>query len=190
MGGMNMDDDKIIELFHRRDEQAIKETEARYGDYCRSISGKILNSKEDVDECVQDAYLKLWDTIPPEEPKNLKAYLGSIVRNISINRLKKQNAGKRGKNSDLLLSELEDCIPSQNEVESAVNMIILGELLDKWLEKEKPAHRRLFLGRYLHGYEYSELSEIFRESESTLMLRLHRMRKKLKKYLEKEGISV
>ena len=90
-----MDDEKIIALFLGRDESAIRETDIKYGGYCRSISRRILNSDEDIEECVSDAYLKLWNTIPPKRPPSLKTYLGSIVRNLSINRLNRLSAEKR-----------------------------------------------------------------------------------------------
>ena len=102
-----MDDEKIIALFLGRDESAIRETDIKYGGYCRSISRRILNSDEDIEECVSDAYLKLWNTIPPKRPPSLKTYLGSIVRNLSINRLNSLSAAKRNKKKEVLLSELE-----------------------------------------------------------------------------------
>ena len=185
-----MDDEKIIALFLGRDESAIRETDIKYGGYCRSISRRILNSDEDIEECVSDAYLKLWNTIPPKRPPSLKTYLGSIVRNLSINRLNSLSAEKRNKEKEVLLSELEDCIPSENAVEDAIDRMILVDALNRWLENEKPEMRKLFYARYWYGYEYSELAEYCNEKEQVLMLRLHRMRKRLRKFLKKEGIFV
>ena len=185
-----MKDDQIIALFFRRDEEAIARTDRCYGEYARNISVQILQSHEDAEECVEDAYLSLWNNIPPEKPKNLKAYLIGIVRNISISKLRKKRAEKRGGDRDLLLSELEDCIPSGNDVETTINHMLTVEVLNHWLEKQKSENRNLFLCRYWYGYEYSELTGRFHATEKQLILRLHRMRKELKKYLEKEGISV
>ena len=185
-----MKDDEIVALYLQRDEAAIAETEAEYGEYCCSIARRILWSDEDAEECVSDAYLILWNSIPPEKPRSLKAFLGRIIQNASIDRLRRENAEKRGRNKELLLSELEDCIPSENDVESAVERMILGDVLDRWLSKEKPDNRKIFLCRYWYGFEYAELAERFHVREQTLMLRMHKMRKRLKKYLMKEGISV
>ena len=185
-----MKDDQIIDLFFRRDEEAITITDRCYGAFVRNISMQILQSREDAEECVEDAYLSLWNNIPPEKPRNLKAYLTGIVRNISVSKLRKKCADKRGGDKDLLLSELEDCIPSGNNIDSALDHILTVEVLNRWLEKQKPGNRSLFLCRYWYGFEYRELTERFHATEKQLILRLHRMRKDLKKRLEKEGISV
>ncbi len=185
-----MEDEKIIALFFERSEEALRETEERYGAYSRSIAMHILNSREDAEECVEDSYMKLWETIPPERPDSLKAYLGRIVRNISISRLRKKNAEKRRDDMEVLFSELEDCIPSGNDVEAAVDHIILTEMINRWLEGEKAENRKLFVNRYWYGCGNAELAIRFGMSESRITLKLHRMRGRLKKYLEREGVSV
>jgi len=185
-----MEDNKIIALFYNRDEEALSQTDARYGTYSRSIAMHILNSSEDAEECVQDSYMRLWETIPPERPESLKAYLGRIVRNISISRLRNRNAEKRRDDMEVLFSELEDCIPSRNDVEAAVDHLILTQLINHWLEKEKKENRKLFVGRYWYGCGYAELAARYGMTENKVTLRLHRMRERLKKYLEREGVSV
>ena len=185
-----MEEEKIIELFFRRDEAAISQTEARYGAYSRSIAMHIVNSHEDAEECVEDSYMKLWDTIPPEKPESLKAYLGRIVRNISISMLRKKNAEKRRSDMEVLFSELEDCIPSKNDVETAVDHIVLTQTINRWLETEKKENRKLFVCRYWYGCGFEELAARYGMTVNKITLRLHRMRGRLKKYLEREGVSV
>ena len=186
-----MSDDKILEHLFSHDEKALSELDARYGAYFRSIAYHILRSKEDAEECVNSAYLKVWGNVPPEKPENLKGYIGTIVRNIALSRYRTDHTEKRGAGMDtVLLSELEDSIPSDNNVEEAVERSILTEIINRWLEKEKPENRRLFLGRYWYGYTFSELAKSQGISENKAMVTLHRMRKRLRKSLEQEGISV
>ena len=186
-----MSDDKILEHLFSHDEKALSELDARYGAYFRSIAYHILRSQEDAEECVNSAYLKVWENVPPEKPENLKGYIGTIVRNIALSRYRTDHAEKRGAGMDtVLLSELEDSIPSGNNVEEAVERSILTEIVNRWLEKEKPENRRLFLGRYWYGYTFSELAKSQGISENKAMVTLHRMRKRLRKSLEQEGISV
>ena len=117
-----MGDEDIVKLFFNRDEEAIVALEARYGNYLKSIADNILHSAEDTEECVSDAYLKAWDTIPPENPQNLRGYIGTIVKNRALDRLRKHQSGKRGgKSEDVLLSELEDCIASGCNVDENSN---------------------------------------------------------------------
>ena len=106
-------DQKIIILFQERNEKAIELTDIRYGRFSRTISYSILNSHEDAEECVNDSYMKLWNTIPPTIPQSLKAYLGRIVHNISISFFRKKKAEKRNDDANILLSELEECISCQ-----------------------------------------------------------------------------
>ena len=107
-----MEDERIIELYFNRNEYAIIETDNKYGKYLGYISANILRSKQSAEECVNDTYQKAWDTIPPKRPERLSAYLGKITRNLSISRLSYENAQKRNRKYDVLLSELEDCLPN------------------------------------------------------------------------------
>ncbi|MCR4839473.1 MAG: sigma-70 family RNA polymerase sigma factor [Eubacterium sp.] len=185
-----MDDKEIIDLFLTRNERAIKETDNRYGAFSRNLSYRILNSHEDAEECVNDAYLKLWDSIPPTEPESLKAYLGRIVRNLSLNRLRWKTEQKRNCDAEVLLSEIADCVPSNEDVEGAFDQRLISELITKWLSGEKEVNRQIFVRRYWYGSTYEELAKHYRLSEKKLMDRLYHMRRRLKDYLEKEGISV
>ena len=185
-----MDDKEIIDLFLSRNEHAIKETDNRYGAFSRNLSYQILNSHEDAEECVNDSYLKLWDTIPPTVPESLMAYLGRIVRNLSLNRLRWKPEQKRNCDVEVLLSEIADCVPAYEDVEHAIDQMILSELITKWLSGAKKINRQIFVRRYWYGSTYEELARHYRLSEKKLMDRLYHMRRRLKEYLEKEGISV
>ncbi len=185
-----MDDKEIIELYLSRNERAIKETDNRYGAFSRKLSYQILNSHEDAEECVNDSYMKLWETIPPTVPESLKAYLGRIVRNLSLNRLRWKTEQKRNCDAEVLLSEIADCVPANENVEHAIYQKRLSELITKWLSGEKEVNRQIFVRRYWYGSTYEELAGHYRLSEKKLMDRLYHMRRRLKEYLEKEGISI
>lgn len=185
-----MSDHQIISLFLSRNELAIKETDRRYGAFSRHLSYRLLNSHEDAEECVNDSYFKLWETIPPTIPESLKAYLGKIVRNISLNLLRWKKEKKRDCDACVLMSELDECTPAVNDVEHAVDERVLTELIHKWLSGEKEINRRIFIRRYWYGNTYEELEKHYGLSEKVLMNRLYRMRGKLKEFLEKEGVSV
>ncbi len=186
-----MTDEKIMELLSNHDENALSAMDAKYGDYFRSIAYHILQSYEDAEECVNSAYLKAWDNASSEKSQNLKGYIGTIVRNISLNHLRTERAERRGSGvSEVLLSELADSIPSGNNVEEALESAFLAEMIIKWLEKEKTENRRLFIGRYWYGYTLGELAESQNVSQNKVTVTLHRMRKRLRRFLEREGISV
>ena len=183
-------DKRIIALYQARNESAIEMTDRQYGSFSRTLSFRILHSHEDAEECVNDSYLKLWDTIPPTVPQSLKAYLGRIVRNMSLTLFRKKKAEKRDDDANVLLSELEDCIPADNNVEQALEHMLLVQTMERWLKSEKEENRKLFVLRYWYGETLEELAERFRLSPGKTADRLYRMRGRLKKYLEGEGVSV
>lgn len=186
-----MRDEDILNLLLSRDENALNEIITKYGDYYHSIAYQILHSHEDAEECVDSALVQIWENKPPEGLQNLKGYIGTAVRNASLSRLRMNQAEKRGAGENsILLSELEETIPSGNNVEQAVERIFLAEMIRKWLENEKQINRRLFLGRYWYGYEYRDLSAFYGISQTKIRVTLHRMRKRLRMYLEQEDISV
>ena len=112
-----MEDARIIELYWQRDEGAIQETDTKYGAFCQRIAMNILSSFEDCEECVSDTYGRCWDTMPPQRPVSLRAYVGAIVRNLSISRYRSLRAQKRYNGAEVLLSELEDCVPAPDSVQ-------------------------------------------------------------------------
>ena len=183
-----MEDQQIIQLYWQRDEQAIAETDRKYGAYCRKIAADLLGSREDGEECVNDAYHQLWQLIPPQRPVLFKAYLGRIVRNLAINLWHRAHAQKRCQGMDLLLSELEDCLPAPQDVAREVEAAQLGEIISRWLTALPREDRALFVRRYWHGTALKELAAERGLSPGRLAQRMYRLRLGLKDTLEKEGI--
>lgn len=185
-----MDDLKIIEMYWSRDEQAIRATKAKYGRLLQSIAYNILFNREDGEECVSDTYGKAWYTIPPQKPGSLAAYLGRIVRNISINRWHSSRAKKRGSGADVLLSELADCVPSAETVESEIQTKQLAEAISSWLCGLSKDDRVLFLRRYWFGDALSTLAVKCGMTPGKMAGRMYRLRQSLKKALEREDIAL
>lgn len=186
-----MDDNEIIALYQQRCEDAITETDIKYGLWCRSIAQRIVGIMEDAEECVSDAYLKLWNTIPPEVPRSLGAYVGRIVRNLSISRYRQENAQRRGGSQvPLALDELAECIPGTSTVEDMAENRELVEALNGFLGTLSREERNIFLRRYWHLSSVKEIAKLYGYSESRITSQLFRTRKKLKQYLMKEGIDL
>ena len=185
-----MEDTAIIQLFFQRAEQAIVEVQQKYGSFCRTVAMNLLQQKEDVEECVNDTWQAAWQRIPPENPRMLGAFLGRITRNLAISRFRKNTAQMRSEGLTVLLSELEHCVPSGQSTEEAVDSILLGEYISKWLESLSADDRALFLRRYWFGESLRELSREVGTGEGHLAQKLYRLRLQLKKALEKEGVVV
>ncbi len=180
-----MNDKDIIALYLARDEAAIRETEAAHGRFCMSISMGILDSRNDAEECVNDTFLAAWNSIPPADPPSLRNYLGRIVRNLSISRYRERHRQKRNADMQISLSELEACIPMREEQAGE-----LLPLLERFLRMEDTLDRKLFVGRYWHGYSPKTLADAHGLSKNAVNLRLMRARERLKAFLEKEGYTV
>lgn len=185
-----MEDTAIIQLFFQRAEQAIEEVQSKYGDFCRRVAMNLLQQKEDAEECVNDTWQAAWQRIPPEKPRMLGAFLGRITRNLAISRFRKNTAQMRTEGLTVLLSELEHCVPSGQSTEAAVDSILLGEYISRWLETLSADDRALFLRRYWFGESLRELSRELGIGEGHLAQKLYRLRLQLKKALEKEGVVV
>ena len=185
-----MDDLKIIELYWERNENAIIETENKYGRLLYKISFNILSNNEDSKECVNDTYIRIWKSVPPERPRSLTAYLGRIIRNISIDYLKQNRAQKRYSGGDLLLSELEDCIPSRNTVWGEIETKALSRLISDWLNTLPKEDRILFVRRYWYGDSVKELASAIGTTPNKLARRMYRLRSNLKDFLEKEEVTL
>lgn len=185
-----MEDSRIIELFYARSEQAIKELSKKYGALCTHVARNILNSRQDAEECVNDAYLGVWNTIPPENPNPLRTYICRIVRNLSIMRYHSNTAKKRNSYYDAALDELEDCITSASSVEDEISVRELSRLLDAFLDNLDVENRVIFVRRYWYSDSVSEIAEKLGVSSNNISVRLSRIRSKLKKFLEKEGYIV
>lgn len=185
-----MEDSRIIELFYARSEQAIKELSKKYGALCTHVARNILNNRQDAEECVNDAYLGAWNTIPPENPNPLRTYICRIVRNLSIMRYHSNTAKKRNSYYDAALDELEDCITSVSSVEDEISVRELSRLLDAFLDNLDVENRVIFVRRYWYSDSVSEIAERLGVSSNNISVRLSRIRSKLKKFLEKEGYIV
>ena len=184
-----MEDREIIELYFRRDERAIRETDRKYGRLCFSLSRNILASGEDARECVSDAYLALWRRIPPERPENLMAYLAKIVRNLSLKRLDHDRAKKRCPELLLSFEELEAVLPDERFTAQA-DGAALASLLGAFLRQETPTARSVFLRRYWFFDSVRDIASRFNFSESKVKSILFRTRRRLRAFLKKEGIDV
>ena len=184
-----MKDTEIIELYFRRDEHAIEETQKSYGRYCYSIAYHILHVNEDSEECVNDTWMRTWNAIPPTRPAKLSLFLGTITRNLSLDRWKQKNALKRGSGEvEIALEELEECIPDANCTERIIEGKELAQSLNSFLGTLKERERNVFLRRYYYAEEYSEIADRYDLNLNTVKTTLFRVRGKLKEFLEREGI--
>lgn len=183
-----MDDLELIELYWERNERAIDETNTKYGRLLYKISFSILSNHEDSQECVNDTYIKAWKSIPPERPRSFTAYLGRIVRNLSIDYWNKSRTPKRFSGGDILLSELVDCIPSPDTVWSEVETKILSKIISNWLNTLPKEDRILFVRRYWYGDSIKELAIKIGTTPKKLASHMFRLRFNLKNVLEKEEV--
>lgn len=184
-----MEDNQIIDLYFARSEQAIQETDTKYGGYCYSIAYNILTNQEDAEESVSDTYLSAWNAIPPRRPSLLAAFLGKVTRNISLDRWRKYRAFKRGGGQvEIALEELKDCVSGEASAEEkAIRREILASL-NKFLETLNDVERNIFLCRYWYLDSIAEIAEKSGFSDSKVKSMLHRIRKRLNAHLEKEGL--
>lgn len=184
-----MEDSRILELFNRRDEAAVRAVAEKYGALCASVSRNILQNSEDVEECLNDTYLKAWESIPPAHPERLSSYLAKIAKNISLNRYKSEHREKRGGGESMLVfEELEELEPfaANSVAETAERNELLAEI-NRFLGRLKKEKRIIFVRRYWYCDEISELAAAFGISESNVYAILSRTRAELKKYLKKRG---
>ena len=186
--GGAMDDEKIIELFNQRDERAIAEAKKKYEKYVFMIAFRILEIREDAEECVSDVFLSLWNTIPPQTPLNFKAYVGKIARNVAFSKLDYKKAEKRGANLTVLLSEIEEIVTSDDAIDDELGREAVAKAVNAFLSDQPSKNRRIFVRRYYFCDPVKEIAASFEMSESKVKSLLFRMRKTLGKYLKKEGI--
>jgi len=186
-----MEDNAILDMFFARQEMAIDETRSKYGKRLFRTSMNILHSNEDAEECVSDTLLKAWNVIPPTRPELLGAFLVKIARNLSINKWEAKSAAKRGGGeTNLVLSELEECLPSEGGPEQEHEAASITKAINDFLEKIDKTARVAFVLRYFHGESIKTICERFQMSESKVKSILFRTRKKLRAHLEKEGIAI
>ncbi len=184
-----MNDRDIVNMYWDRNQRAIAVTAEKYGGYCRSISYSILHSHEDAEECVNDTWFRAWRSMPPKRPKYLAAFLGKITRNLSINLFKRKNAEKRGLGqTELVLSELEECIPDGRTVDRAVEDRVITESVNSFLVGLPEEKRNIFIRRYWYVHPIKDIAAHYGMSESKVASLLFRMRNELKIHLEKDGV--
>lgn len=184
-----MDDLSIIELYFERDEQAIRETDQKYGKLCYKIAYNILESREDSEECVNDTYLGVWQAIPPTRPKSLMAFVCAITRNLSFKKLESERAQKRSHSAVVSLSELEDILPDER-IKDSLGDEELGRLISRFLRRQKADARNVFIRKYYFFDSINEISTRYGFSESRVKNMLYHTRNKLKEYLIKEGVEL
>ena len=184
-----MNDRSIIELYFARNEEAIKQTEIKYGRLCRSVAFNILNNNEDSEECVNDTYIGLWNAIPPTKPSNFMAFVCRITRNLSLKRLESMARQKRSQPILISLDELTEVLSDEN-ISDGVSDENIGKAISNFLRKEKSEIRNVFIRKYYFFDSIGDIAKRYNFTESKVKNMLYHTRTKLKKYLIKEGIQI
>lgn len=186
-----MQDKEIVRGIAQKDETALTAAQLKYGSYCLTVAGRIVGSLETAEECVNDALHSAWQSIPPQQPENLKLYLAAITRNTALNRIKAETAQKRGgREIDAVFDELTECIAAGETPESVVLEQQLGETVKAFLKTLPQRERDIFLRRYFFTEPTKEIAKRFGIRESNVLMILSRTRKKLRNYLQREGYFV
>ncbi len=184
-----MEDNEIIALFNNRSQSAVEEASKKFGGLCKKIASDILNSKEDCEECVNDTYMKLWDSIPPANPNILSAYIAKITRNLALTKYRENHRQKRGSgNTELVLEELENFLVSDKTVEQQAERTELVSAINDFLSQQPKDKRIIFVQRYWYCCSTAEIAERNGISKTNVTTLLSRMRTALKKYLEERGL--
>lgn len=185
-----MNDEKIIELFFARSELAIKELDSKYGKVCFQLSYNVLNNRLDAEECVNDSYLGLWNTIPPQRPNPLLAFVCKIVRRYSIMRHRANTAMKRNSTYDLAVDEIEHCLAAPVTVEGTIEAKTLARIIEEFLDTLSVENRVIFLRRYWFSDTYSDIAQRIGITEKNVSVRLTRTRKQMREYLIRREVLV
>lgn len=185
-----MEDSGIIDLFFERSEQAIEELDKKYGSAVRKTAANILQNTQDAEECANDTWLGVWNSIPPQRPSPLASYVCRIARNLAVSKLRAERAAKRSSGLDLVLDELEDFLPSGEDVARDYEYRELVEGINRFLASLSYDDRFLFVRRYWYADSVRDIAAMTRRKESCVSLRLFRLREKLRKTLQKEGLLV
>lgn len=193
---MEDSDSHIVDLFWERQEKAIAECVQKYGSTCQAVAMSILNNRLDAEECVNDTWIRAWNSIPPQRPDRLGAFLTRIVRNLSLDRLRRNRANRRIPGEYVLsLEELSGSLPdgdagTQSWEDEETEAMELGGMISDFLRTEPETARKLFVCRYFYNQSIEELCSRFYMGESRVKSTLFRTRNRLKKYLEKEGVQI
>lgn len=186
-----MDDARIVQLYLDRNEQAIPETAAKYGNYCAAIAGNILGSREDAEECVNDTYLNTWNAIPPHKPKLLFPFLGKIVRNLAFNRYRHNTADKRGGGElPAVLDELADCVSGRDDMEQIYQRKELLAAINNFLAGLPARKRSIFVRRYWYTDSVADLATRYGMTPAAVTMMLRRLRRKLHDDLTARGYDL
>ena len=184
-----MEDEKIVDLYWRRDENAIRETAGKYGGYCRTVAWHILEDEQDAEECVSDTWMRAWNSMPTNRPRLLAPYLGKLTRWISLSRLRERKSLKRGGGElPLVLDELAEVVPSGEDVEKRLEMKELAQAVRAFLGRIDETQAQVFLSRYWYIASVAEIAGKFGFTESKVTAMLHRTRTALRRYLKEEGL--
>ncbi|MCQ2539469.1 MAG: sigma-70 family RNA polymerase sigma factor [Acetatifactor sp.] len=186
-----MGDTEIIDLYWARNESALSESQKAYGHYCHSIAWNVLHDTEDSDECVNDTWLRAWNSIPPNRPAKLGLFLGTITRNLALDRWKGQRTLKRGNGEmTVVLDEIAECVSDKKTTEDIVEAKELKNAINRFLRTIPERDCNIFLRRYWYMEEYAEIAKRYSLNLNTIKSSLFRTRNKLKDYLQEEGFVV
>ena len=187
---MVIEDEKIIEMFFERSEQGLRELDNKYGKACHKLSYNIVGSREDAEECVNDAYLGTWNAIPPARPDPLLSYLLKIVRNISLKTYWRNKAAKRNSRYTIALEEIEACIAAPNTVETEIEARELARIIESFLDTLTIENRVIFMRRYWFSDSCKDIAQMMGLSEKNISVRLTRIRGKMRQYLIEREVLV
>ncbi len=189
-GGINVDDQTLIDLYWARDEKAIGETSSKYGKLCRYIANNILKNAEDCEECLNDTYFAVWNAIPVQRPNRFSVFISRITRNLALKKWEYLSAAKRNPSAIISLDELGDCVSGTFSVENEIEGKHIENTINSFLWKQGYEKRNIFIRRYWYFDSIEFICERTGFSQSKVKSILYEMRIKLRKYLESEGIEV
>lgn len=186
-----MEDGKIVQLYWDRDERAIPATAEKYGGYCTSIARNILGSRDDAEECVNDTYLRAWNAMPPHRPEVLPAFLGKLVRNVSLDRCRRNAAGKRGGGElPAVLGELSEVVSGTEDVGQTLERRELLNAINDFLTLLPPEKRGIFVRRYWYTESISKIASRYGMKDGAVSMALGRLRAGLRSYLTERGFEL
>lgn len=187
---ISITDAQIVDMYWQRNETAISETQHKYGRYCNCIADNVLHNAQDAEECVNDAYNRLWNLIPPAKPENLLAFLGKIVRGLAVDRWRMNRAAKRGGETETVALELAECFGAYGDDDGAENEALLRDSINRFLAGLPKETRVVFMRRYWYMSSVADIARDLDIGESKVKVTLFRTREKLRKHLEKEGFTI
>lgn len=184
------EDEKIIELFFQRSEQAIGELDKKYGKVFYQLAHNILNNRQDAEECVNDAYMGAWNAIPPARPAPLLTYLCKIVRNLSLKVYYKREAAKRSSVYEVAMQEVEGCLPDRSTAETELEARELARMIESFIDTLTPENRVIFMRRYWFSDSYGDIARRVGLTEKNVSVRLARIRQRMREYLIEREVIV